>query len=76
MIILNMTNLGLVLIIIGWGIQLLGKGKNIKPNFVLVYSVGAVILAIDGYRSGLVTLAVLNLISFIVALAVFFRIQK
>ena len=70
------TYLGLVLIIVGWGIQLLNKGRDIQKSFVLVYSLGVVLLSIDAFIGDMTILAVLNLVSFIVALAVFLRLDS
>jgi membrane-bound ClpP family serine protease len=70
------TYLGLVLIVVGWGIQLLNDSRDIQKNFVLVYSLGAVLLSIDAFMGNMTILAVLNLVSFIVALAVFLKLDQ
>ena len=67
---------GLVLIIIGWTFQLLSKEKNIQIPFILAYCLGVILLAVDGFNSGLTILALLNTISFVVAFAVFMKIRK
>ncbi len=71
-----LSNIGMVLIILGWLIQLLTKEKNMKVSFVLIYSLGVAFLAFDGLRSGVTTLGILNLISCITAFAVLFKIKK
>ncbi|MFA5925787.1 MAG: hypothetical protein WC831_02540 [Parcubacteria group bacterium] len=71
-----MNNIGMILIIVGWAIQLTSKGKEMKRNFVLIYAVGVLLLVIDEYRNHLVPLGTLNLISFSLAMAVFLKIRK
>ncbi len=69
--------LGLTLVIVAWILQLLStiKGsKSIQPQFVLFYLIGVIFLVIDGFAAGLNDLAFLNLISFLVSLAVFIRL--
>lgn len=74
-----LANLGLLAIIGGWVIQLLSinKKKNqVQPSFVAVYGLGVLLLVVDGFQSGLTNLAVLNLISLIIATLVLYRIIK
>lgn len=71
-----MANFGLLLIIIGWGIQYLSKGKNIRPAFIITYCFGVLLLAVDGYINGLTSSAILNLVSLISALAVLYKTKK
>lgn len=71
-----MANFGLLLIIIGWWIQYLNKGKNIQVGFIIAYCFGVFLLAVDGYINGLTTLATLNLASLISALAVLYKLKK
>ncbi len=70
------TYIGLSFIIIGWGIQFLSKGKDIKKGFLLSYSLGALLLVIDGFLGNLTILAVFNLLSFVVALGVLWKIRE
>jgi hypothetical protein len=70
-----LSTIGLILIIVGWGIQLFSKKKSIAKNFILAYCLGVVLLVIDGWLSGLTNLAVLNSLSFVAALAVYFKIK-
>jgi hypothetical protein len=70
------TYIGLLIIIIGWGIQLLSKERNIQKSFVLIYSLGVILLVIDGFLEGLMYLAILNLVSFLVSIAVFIKISR
>jgi hypothetical protein len=71
-----MSYVGLIFIIIGWAIQLMRKDKTIDIKFVVIYSLGVALLAIDGFVNGLIELAVLNLISFILAFAVFMKLRR
>lgn len=71
-----MTYAGLALIILGWCLQLLSKDKKIKVSFIIVYSLGVALLSIDGFMSNLPIMASLNLVSFIVAMAVFLKVRK
>ncbi len=70
-----LSNLGLGLIILAWLMQfgkMIISKRDVWPAFVLVYVLGVLLLVVDGFRSGLTTLAILNLVSFGAALAVFF----
>ncbi|MFA5413509.1 MAG: hypothetical protein WC348_03140 [Patescibacteria group bacterium] len=70
-----LTNFGLLLIILAWILQLgkmLVSKKEVWPAFVAIYALGVLLLVVDGFLSGLTTLAILNLVSFAAALAVFF----
>lgn len=71
-----MAYLGMFLIISGWVIQFMSKGKEIRKSFVLVYALGVLILVIDYFRNDLNFLSILNLVSFLSALAVFLKIKK
>jgi hypothetical protein len=68
--------IGMILIILGWGIQLIGKEKTVNKNFVLVYSLGVALLVADGFLGGLTILAALNLVSFLTAFAVYLKFRK
>ena len=71
-----LSYIGLGLIIIAWGLQFFSKTKNMRMRFILTYALGAAILAIDGYQEEAMTLAALNTISFLLAVAVFFKIRR
>jgi hypothetical protein len=67
---MSLSIIGLILIVIGWLIQAsyMFKGqKTIKPLFVIAYMIGVLLLIIDGFMSNLISLAIFNLISMIVA---------
>jgi hypothetical protein len=70
------TNVGLLLIITGWGIQFFSKGKTINKHFVLVYSLGVILLVLDGFQQGLQIVAILNLISLVFTLVVYRKIRR
>ena len=68
--------IGLALIIVGWVVQFLKKDKNIDIKFLFLYILGVVLLAIDGFMSGLIELAVLNVLSGTAAIAVLIKLRK
>ena len=70
--------LGLVLIIAGWLIQFyhMKKSKEIRKEFVITYGIGVLMLVIDGFRNGILILALLNLVSLVVAALVLEKIKK
>lgn len=70
---LTLTNIGLIIIVLAWVYQFfvsLKRGRSLSINFIIIYSVGVLLLVIDGFKTGLITLAIINLISLIVALLV------
>jgi hypothetical protein len=71
-----LSYIGLVLIILGWFLQLLNKDKNIQFSFVLVYVIGVALLSVDILRDGISTIGVLQLVSFLTACAVLIKIRK
>ena len=74
-----MSILGLSVISLGWLIQLVlvSQGKlSLSSAFVGVYAIGVALLIVDGFSSGLNSLALANLISLILAAAVFFALKK
>ncbi len=64
--------IGLLLIIVGWIIQLYKvlakKDRNINPYFLIFYSIGVLFLVIGNYLAGDMTSTLLNLISAILPL--------
>lgn len=72
------TYLGLLTIIIAWSFQLLSPGKTVQPWFILTYCFGVMLLVVDSMLStaDISLLAVLNLLSLLVALAVYGRMVK
>jgi uncharacterized protein with PQ loop repeat len=76
---MQLSLIGLSLIIIGWLIQFFYQLKNkkgINPLFIIIYIIGVLVLVVDGYLSGLIELAVLNLISSIIAALVLIKLKK
>lgn len=69
--------IGLVLIVIGWILQflLMDKKKKISVSFVILYALGVILLVYDGFSAGLNDLAIANLISLIVSLAVLVKLR-
>lgn len=71
-----MPELGLFLITAGWLCQVIQKTNKIEPLFVGLYSVGVMFLVVDGYKEGLIIMAVLNLISLALATVLLYRLTK
>jgi len=70
--------IGLVLIIIGWLVQVSASWKGspkIKREFVLVYAVGVLVLVVDSYLAGSMLLAGLDFVSASTALLLFSRLK-
>ncbi len=72
----EMTLLGLLLICGAWVIQYLGKAQSLKKEFVVIYAVGSLILAYDGFVSGVFQLAILNGFVGIFAFLVLRKLKK
>ena len=65
---------GLGLIIVAWAIQLFSKKvEKVGKVFVGIYVAGVLVLVYDGFSSGLMDLAWANLVSAVVAGAIFVR---
>ncbi|MFH0906552.1 MAG: hypothetical protein V1824_04410 [archaeon] len=75
---MNLSIIGLVLIILAWIAELfkMGELKQIRPCFIALYILGVVFLVIDGFSSNLTTLAILNLITGVIALIVLIKAVK
>ena len=69
-----LTTLGLSIICIAWLYQLYRltskKDESIKSIFVCFYILGVILLVIDGFMSGLTSIAWLNFVSFAAAFGV------
>jgi len=74
---MNLSIIGLSIIVLGWALQLLfmGKSKKIYTSFVGTYVLGVALLVYDGFSSGLNSLTIVNFISLIVALAVLVKLN-
>ncbi len=74
-----MITLGLTCIILGWALQfvfLLNGEKQISWLFVLCYTVGVFLLVADGYISGNIEIANMNLLSVILSTCVMLLLVK
>ena len=81
-LLLTMFNVGLVLLVIGWVIQLVhlmkgGKNKNeIQQSFIMVYGLGIILIVLDGLLAGQLIAPALNLAVLILALAIIMKTRK
>ncbi|MBT3260864.1 hypothetical protein HOC37_02645 [bacterium] len=66
---------GLVLIIAGWLVQYFAKKDNLQMWFVTLYAIGVALLVIDSFLYGTTMIALLNLVSLIVAILVLWKIK-
>ena len=75
---ISLSIIGLSIIIIAWIFQFfsMNKTKKITSTFIIIYSLGVLVLVYDGFASGLTNLATANLISFLVSLAVLIKVLK
>lgn len=71
------ATIGLGLIILAWLLQLyfMNKQKKIYASFIVFYIIGVAFLVYDGFSSGLNSLAVTNLLSLAVSLAVLVKLK-
>lgn len=69
--------LGLILIIAGWIMQIrhLKKDNNLCIKFVALYSLGVLLLVIDGFWNGPMWIVLLNLVSLVAALVVLKKLK-
>lgn len=78
----SIFNFGMVLLILGWSIQLAhsikgGKAKKeINNYFPFMYGLGALIIAIDGLMNGLLLAPILNLAMVILAGLLIIKMKK
>ncbi|TSD02924.1 MAG: hypothetical protein Athens071416_443 [Parcubacteria group bacterium Athens0714_16] len=75
-----LTILGLIIICVAWlyEFSLLTNKKDTRINssFVGIYTAGVFLLVLDGFISGLGSIAWLNLISFIFSAGVLFVLRR
>jgi len=72
----SVFNLGLLLLIVGWLLQLvyLKKGKKeISRNFLAVYGFGIIAIVFDGLMGGLIIAPILNLLVLLVIIVVMIK---
>ena len=69
---------GLMVILLGWVLQFLyvyrGE-KKLSKDFLAIYALGALILAYDGYGSGVLSLALLNLGCLLLAVGTLWKLK-
>lgn len=77
-----LTSLGLILIAVGWAVQVKDtsptkRGQDIQPAFVLLYIAGVVLLALGGLLSTGVSLSLLlNILTGVLAGVVWFKLSR
>jgi len=74
---ISLSIIGLIIIILAWLLQflLMDKKKKIYFYFIILYALGVLLLVYDGFSSGLNDLAIANLISLAVSLAVLLKLK-
>jgi hypothetical protein len=76
--VIGITELGLLFIGAAWFIQVFDMGKKqvlLNKQFVLLYALGVALLLVDGVSNGNKTANLLNLISLLGALIVYFKLR-
>lgn len=67
---------GLILIVVGWLVQLyrvFAGAKQISRGFLVLYIIGVLLLVIDAFREGLGASAWLNLIALVISFLVLYK---
>ncbi len=69
--------IGLIILSIAWASQflLMDKKKKIQSPFIILYVLGVSFLIYDGFSSGLNDLAIANLVTLIISLAVLIKLR-
>lgn len=70
---IDLSIVGLIVVAIGWIVQLLYSlkgGKKLKESFLVVYCVGVLLIVIENYMQSKTDLATLNLLVLIIAVLV------
>lgn len=77
---MDISIFGLGLIVAGWLIQLSytwrGGSSEIQVPFIILYSVGVFVLVVDGYLTGSIKNALLNLACLIAAVLVLMKMRR
>jgi hypothetical protein len=75
---ISFSFIGLIIIVIAWLIQLVSmhKSNKINPFFVSGYALGVLFLVYAGFSANMITLAVGNLMSFIVSVFILVLLLK
>jgi hypothetical protein len=81
--ILNLTNIGVFLLLVAWVIQLVSMKKSkkgvpmvIQKRFLGVYAIGALAIALDQFMSNMMVPSALNLLILISVLMVMLKMKK
>jgi hypothetical protein len=75
----TLSSLGLIVIAAAWVIQFFyshRKKHDLNPLFVIFYALGSGILAWNSFNMGYTMQALLNLVTFIVPVAILLKISK
>ena len=75
---ISLSLVGLSIVIIGWLVQFfsMNKNKKISKYFIILYSLGVLVLVYDGFTSDLTSLAIANLISLLVSVLVLIKVLR
>jgi uncharacterized membrane protein YfcA len=73
--------IGLIIIVLAWVMQLSvlikdKKSRKISKSFILLYALGALILVYDGFMGGAIGLAIVNLLTVVLAVIILLIIKK
>jgi hypothetical protein len=73
--------IGLIIIVLAWVMQLSvlikdKKSRKISKSFILLYALGALILVYDGFMGGAIGLAIVNLLTVVLAIIILIIIKK
>ncbi|MFA5651957.1 MAG: hypothetical protein WC933_01180 [Candidatus Paceibacterota bacterium] len=75
-----LTTIGLTIISIAWLYEfyliISKKDKTINSKFAGIYSVGVLLLVIDGFMLGVSSITWLNLVSLVISAGVFMALMK
>lgn len=74
-----MTALGLIIIAVAWFIQFLQmdhKHKNVNNLFLFIYGLGSLVLVYDGFNSGMIEVAIVNVCIAALAAAVLYKANQ
>ena len=71
--------IGLLMIVAGWVIQFATvsrKDQSLNPSFLILYSIGVLILVADSLNSRQITVALLNLAAAVLPVAILYKISR
>ena len=67
---ISLSLIGLAFIVIGWAYQFASmkkKSTGMHKEFLIMYAVGTLLLTIDGFLSGMLDLAIMNIVAFVLS---------